>query len=403
LTLLKKNIVEHVVFISPVSLQYNFVKTLADVNNNKRLDIYIPDLHKRVSFYTIQGFVNKAGLCVNALLIIDEAHNLRTRQGKYFKQVMDCARQADRVLLMSATPIVNRPSDIVNMVALMRGEEPIDMSDFYTIIKSKRAREYLSGIFHFYERSEKDADFPSMQIVEKFFPMPKKYEKLYDQVERGEAAGVEDFKEKNIKVFYNGIRRATNKIETASPKVMFVLDKIRKNPKKKYVIFSHFKNMGLEVIEKFLRDTLIGYKLIMGDIQKNKRDEAVELYNKNQINVLLISKAGGEGLDLKDTDVIIVMEPTWNYAVLHQVIGRGVRFKSHTGKHQKVVIYRLFLVREWEEKNIKRLVKNNELVPPRDAPNDLLSIDLFLRNYAMVKEKVNQDFTDIMKKYKINK
>jgi SNF2 family DNA or RNA helicase len=45
--------------------------------------------------------------------------------------------------------------------------------------------------------------------------------------------------------------------------------------------------------------------------------------------VLLVSGAGTEGLDLKGTKLVQLMEPHWNNSRLDQAIHRGIRFKSH--------------------------------------------------------------------------
>ena len=47
------------------------------------------------------------------------------------------------------------------------------------------------------------------------------------------------------------------------------------------------------------------------------------------IELLLISKTGAEGLDLKNIRHIHICEPYWNMARIEQIIARGVRYKSH--------------------------------------------------------------------------
>ena len=45
--------------------------------------------------------------------------------------------------------------------------------------------------------------------------------------------------------------------------------------------------------------------------------------------MLVITKAGAEGLDLKETRSIVIIDPTFNPSSIEQIIGRGVRYKSH--------------------------------------------------------------------------
>ena len=48
------------------------------------------------------------------------------------------------------------------------------------------------------------------------------------------------------------------------------------------------------------------------------------------IDMLLLSGAGAEGLDLKNIRSLHIMEPYWNYARIKQTIGRAVRRGSHS-------------------------------------------------------------------------
>jgi len=68
-----------------------------------------------------------------------------------------------------------------------------------------------------------------------------------------------------------------------------------------------------------------------GDIKPKDRDQLVRDYNENKLKVLLLSSAGGEGLDLKGTRLMQVLEPHWNLEKIKQVEGRGARYKSHEG------------------------------------------------------------------------
>ena len=53
------------------------------------------------------------------------------------------------------------------------------------------------------------------------------------------------------------------------------------------------------------------------------------MYNAGKLDLLLLSSAGSESLDLKNTRQVHVMEPHWNEAKINQVIGRSIRYKSH--------------------------------------------------------------------------
>jgi hypothetical protein len=77
------------------------------------------------------------------------------------------------------------------------------------------------------------------------------------------------------------------------------------------------------------------YAVITGNMSFEHRENTVKVFNdpKNKygaiITLLLISKTGAEGLDLKNIRHVHILEPFWNYSRILQVIARAVRYKSH--------------------------------------------------------------------------
>ena len=173
----------------------------------------------------------------------------------------------------------------------------------------KNLETYLKNILSFYTKdsTNKDSNFPSKKINEVFLEMNSDYLKSYENIEDGKVSQIPDFSGKNINVFYNGVRRASNIIDKKSPKIDWIKNKIVENIKSKFVIFSHFINMGIKPIMKVLDKYNIKYTHITGDLSINKRQEAVDDYNNDEVTVLFISKAGSEGLDLKNTSYIIIL------------------------------------------------------------------------------------------------
>jgi hypothetical protein len=53
------------------------------------------------------------------------------------------------------------------------------------------------------------------------------------------------------------------------------------------------------------------------------------------IKMMMTTKTGSEGLDLKEMRYIHIMEPYWQHVLIDQVIGRGVRNKSHLSLPEK--------------------------------------------------------------------
>ena len=67
-----------------------------------------------------------------------------------------------------------------------------------------------------------------------------------------------------------------------------------------------------------------------------------------------MSKCGGEGLDFKGVENVIITDPPWNDSNLKQIIGRAVRYKSHEHlpkNKRKVNVYEIISVSPGHEKN----------------------------------------------------
>ena len=101
--------------------------------------------------------------------------------------------------------------------------------------------------------------------------------------------------------------------------------------------------------------------------------------------MLLLSDAGKEGLDLKETSQVHVLEPQWNDEKVEQVIGRAVRFKSHArfGGHVEVFRY------------VSVLPMNaHELVPRGGTPNGFYvsTADQVLYERSLGKIGINTPF-----------
>lgn len=386
-----------VVVITPKSLQTNFLKEL------RRWE---PDAEERFELYTFEAFARSkkyqdppsAG-AAPYMLVVDEAHNLRTvitrSAGTRARAVVQCARWAQRVLLLTATPLVNEPYDISNLMCMLDGENNISKKEFERILGNPAAfRYHFANKVSFYSPDEKEIEenYPATVKREIFLQMSAKYLVEYEKVEQA-ADYTELFA--NPTIFYNGVRRASNALDNSldNAKIQWLLEFLEKQRSRKTIVFSNWLGHGLELIRPLLRSLRIPYAFINGTLSKNKRQEAVKLYNESRIRVLLISKAGGEGLDLHETNNMVLMDPGWNQALTDQVVGRGVRYKSHTrldAADRVVNVYHLYLIKPHEMNNLYYAKVNNARAETRTR---VWSIDMYLRALALHKQMTIDRFT----------
>ena len=95
--------------------------------------------------------------------------------------------------------------------------------------------------------------------------------------------------------------------------------------------YSSFLAHGIEPLASRLASSpsKIPHATYTGKTSKSERERIVTDFNSGKLKHLLLSGAGGEGLDLKGTKLLQVLEPHWNDPTIEQVKGRVNRFKSH--------------------------------------------------------------------------
>ena len=97
---------------------------------------------------------------------------------------------------------------------------------------------------------------------------------------------------------------------------------------------------------------------------------------------------------------MILTEPGWNPSISEQVIGRGIRYKSHyhlPKNQQKVTLYKLFLIKKKEVDNIKKYTDIQKM----EKTKEKWSVDLYLRALALHKKVMIDDMLEKLKEYSI--
>jgi len=127
-------------------------------------------------------------------------------------------------------------------------------------------------------------------------------------------------------------------------------------PRRKVVIFSFFRKT-LEYLHKSLRELrkpCVGSRMIHGLINIQDREQAIDDFlTRPEIDVLLTSEVGGEGIDLQKASVVLNYDLPWNPMVVEQRIGRVDRIGQEA---ERIVIVNFVVTGSIEEKILRRLL-----------------------------------------------
>jgi len=199
-----------------------------------------------------------------------------------------------------------------------------------------------------------------------------------------------------------------------SPKMARMLEEINKT-RGLVLAYSNFRKMeGIEVFSQILSEN--GYLNFIDLLEKNTanagkkptyaifsgeedpklRNKVIKLFtspnNKDgkYIKILMITRAGAEGLDLKNIRTVLIMEPYWNNIRIDQVIGRAVRRNSHRDlpeKDRKVDVY---------------IFQSILSAKQREQAKEKLSTDQYIADVAQRKKRLINEILDMMKEMAVD-
>lgn len=97
------------------------------------------------------------------------------------------------------------------------------------------------------------------------------------------------------------------------------------------VVYSHFYHNGILLFKQYLdAKGYSNYAILDPDLSSGDFEKIITNYNNGNIKFLLIHPEITEGVSLKGTGQMHILEPSFNKSAQDQIIGRVVRYKSHS-------------------------------------------------------------------------
>jgi SNF2 family DNA or RNA helicase len=383
-----KNKDGRVLIVAPASLTTNIDKEIAKHNikiDRDRLDVY--------SYEKATKIAPKLKKNKYIMAIADEAHKLRNASTQRSQALSEIISGADKRILATATAAFNHGADISPLVNMAYGGKvlPEDRKEFEKkfvgTMKLKRSfkdfvlnnpaeeveilkgRGELGALFKnhvsYYDSTEDPAakdKFPTVTETTIETEMDPEQARMYKFMEGQIPFWLRmkirnnlplDKQEKSqLNSFSTGVRQVSNshrhlhqdpdsveytpKIKKA---VASLKSKMSADKNFRGLVYSNYLDAGVHEYSKKLTEEGIDHVTFTGKLSKEEKDQAVKDYNSGKKKVLLISSSGAEGLDLRGTKLIQLLEPHFHGNRGKQVIGRGARYESHAHlpKEERVV------------------------------------------------------------------
>lgn len=376
-----------------------------DINSDKYKQLINTINNKINKYYTIYSYhkfieliqTKKLKNINNTLLIIDEIQNMISENGTFYNTLNNFLNNSNKfkLLLLSATPIFDRPLEIALTLNLLKKDLfNIDtfnhdyLDDKYNLINITEFRNKITNLISYYRGAPPQAYpkviFNTIKCSMSSFQYKSYLTSLSSETNyiKGSFKNVDILKMPSN--FFIGPRIISN---IAYPnksigelgykslnKNYFLLKNIKKYSSKFYKIlktinksqglnfvFSNFKEYGgLKPLIIFLEchgwknfithgEGKKRFAIWTGDENNIIKDNIKNTFNNksnfngSKIKILLGSPSIKEGVSLLRVENVHILEPYWNISRITQIMGRAVRFCSHKDVPKDKRIVNVFL------------------------------------------------------------
>lgn len=311
-------------------------------------------------------------------MVIDEAQRIINPASRQSQAVQEAARKAKQVLLLSGTPIVNRPGDLAPILSVLTGNEitPGGFEARYMGQESKprtwaewlagKDKQYdpvirhrdelkhlLEGKVDYYAPNKPNVDTKySDHEVEMGEGQTKLYQAMFGKIPWKLRLGLDQSTDmtptqlQQLRSFMSGPRQVglsdypfashndplksfygSTKLQLAFKNLQ---EKLNSDPRTKAIVYSNFPRAGLEPYRAILAHHNIPHTLFDGSLSDPERDASMRSFNEGRSRVALVGPAGAEGISLRGAQMAQLLDPHWNEARMRQATARGIRFDSHS-------------------------------------------------------------------------
>ena len=292
-------------------------------------------------------------------VILDEAHEIRNKRSKIFKNV--CRLKTDIKWIVTGTPVFNSMEDFVSLCAFLGLSRNFvqgrtrEIKDVYILRRTKEDLVKLNERLRL-----PPCTFDNIEL-EMFDEEKSLYEFVFLEAQGIIQDAFRDAQTLNSKnmiilecllrarqcmiwpqMYLDGVAQKNETEATKwtgrSNKMETLFKMIAEHPDEKTLIFCQFRG-EMNYIQS--RMTCPVFR-IDGSVSKEMRTQQIEGFKKSGPGAVFIIqiKSGGQGLNLQEATRVYITAPAWNPATELQAIGRSHRMGQTQAVYVKKLIYK---------------------------------------------------------------
>jgi SWI/SNF-related matrix-associated actin-dependent regulator 1 of chromatin subfamily A len=228
------------------------------------------------------------------LVVFDESHYLKNAKAQRTKEAKRISKNADRVILLTGTPILNRPLELVSQIDILRKSSLFNSTwafmmrycdakktnfgwDFSGASNLGELKSKMSAFTLRRVKSEVLTDLPDKLVHSTYLdmPEPQAYKKVKDELK-----GIMDMSKEEYKKFYKAMTGMSEE-----QKMLYMMG-LQENAKYK----SMSANM-LTTIERLRQETARQKMLLLPDILEEYGDRKVVVFGTHKTTIQQLANA----------------------------------------------------------------------------------------------------------------
>lgn len=325
-------------------------------------------------------------------VVFDEVHRIKNDTSQTFEALKNSRPLFKNFIGMTGSIVSNTPADVVPLIdAMTSGNHRLGSKASFEnrfVAKDKKGNKIVTNpllvralmapyVHHVTDEqleSNTGMTRPDKEIHNINIPLSGQHEEYYrfainqlDPITKAKIShGLGKLGKADLDAVFSKMlksRQVANSMATIDPnmsleesaeksvKVKRLLDDVQKHleetPDGQVIIHSELIKGGIDVLEAGLKKRGLDYGKFIGKgnagVNEKVRQQDIDDYNARKKRIILISSAGGEGLDLPNTTMVASLDGHWNPEKINQVEARGIRMGglSHRApKDRKVIVNR---------------------------------------------------------------